>query len=164
MKAAADFLIRDGGLPGCNIFILEVNPLMGGSLDGAGDAHRGYSLRGGRILTTNNYECTWDLFRTIPSLTSAGMSVFDETVAFNEMHKAHSMVRLVGCRRAKVPVTSMGFTMHDRMELLQLSHADEGTLGASFISGIPRFAHRRKAFHSPPDRLCGCGCVLYEFS
>ena len=132
--AAAAFMIRDGGVAGSDIFILEANPLMGGSLDGSGDAQRGYSLRGGRMLTTDNYECTWDLFKTIPSLTSAGMSVFDETVAFNEQHKAHSMARLVDCRRAKVPVTSMGFSMQDRMELLKLSHADEAALGASAIT------------------------------
>ncbi len=132
--AAAAFMIRDGGVPGGQIFILEANPLMGGSLDGAGDPQRGYSLRGGRMLTTDNYECTWDLFKTIPSLTSAGLSVFDETVAFNEKHKAHSMARLVDRRRARVPVTSMGFSMQDRMELLKLSHADEAGLGASTIT------------------------------
>lgn len=132
--AAAAFMIRDGGVAGGDIYILEAAPLMGGSLDGAGDPQRGYSLRGGRMLTTDNYECTWDLFKTIPSLTSAGISVFEETVAFNEKHKAYSMARLVDCRRAKVPVTSMGFSMQDRMELLKLSHADEEALGASAIT------------------------------
>jgi oleate hydratase len=68
MEAAA-FMIRDGGVSGDNICILEATPHMGGSLDGAGDAQRGYSLRGGRMLTTDNYECTWDLFKSIPSLT-----------------------------------------------------------------------------------------------
>lgn len=132
--AAAAFMIRDGNVPGANIFILEANPLMGGSLDGAGDAQCGYSLRGGRMLTTDNYECTWDLFKTIPSLTKEGQSVFGETVAFNEKHKAHSMARLVDRRRAKVPVTSMGFSMQDRLELLKLSRADEEVLGASAIT------------------------------
>ena len=124
--AAAAFLIRDGDVFGENIFILEANALMGGSLDGAGDAESGYSLRGGRMLTTDNYECTWDLFKTIPSLTSPRVSVFEETVAFNEKHRAHSMARLVDRRRGKVPVTSMGFSMQDRVELLYLSRADEG--------------------------------------
>jgi oleate hydratase len=132
--AAAAFMIRDGGVSGENIIILEANPLLGGSLDGAGDAQRGYSLRGGRMLTTDNYECTWDLFKTIPSLTSADVSVFDETVRFNEKHQANSQARLVDRRRAKVPVTSMGFSMQDRMELLKLSHADEEVLGASAIT------------------------------
>ena len=132
--AAAAFMIRDGSVPGANILILEAGPLMGGSLDGAGDPESGYSLRGGRMLTTDNYECTWDLYKTIPSLTRKGKSVFDETVEFNEAHKAHSMARLVDRRRAKVAVSSMGFSMQDRVELLKLSNADEDVLGASRIT------------------------------
>jgi oleate hydratase len=132
--AAAAFMIRDGGVRGENISILEEAAVLGGSLDGSGDAAHGYSLRGGRMLTTDNYECTWDLYRSIPSLQNAGKSVFDETVEFNERHKAHSMARLVDCRRAKVPVTSMAFSMNDRVELLKLSNADEESLGASVIT------------------------------
>lgn len=132
--AAAAFLIRDGDVAGDNIIIFESNSLMGGSLDGAGDALNGYSLRGGRMLTTDNYECTWDLFKSIPSLNSARVSVYDETLAFNQKHPACSMARLVDRRRAKVPVTSMGFSMHDRVELLKLSQADESILGATIIT------------------------------
>ena len=139
--AAAAFMIRDGGIAGKNITILEAAPVFGGSLDGAGDAANGYSLRGGRMLTTDNYECTWDLFKSIPSLVNPTQSVFDETVAFNERFKAHSMARLVDRRRAKVPVTAMGFSMDDRKELLRLSRADEEVLGASCITDwlSPRF-------------------------
>jgi len=132
--AAAAFMIRDGGLAGENISILEAEPIMGGSLDGGGDAANGYSLRGGRMLTTDNYECTWDLFKSIPSLHHQGKTVFDETVEFNQKYQAHSMARLVDRRRAKVPVTSMGFTMQNRAELLKLSNADEQALGASCIT------------------------------
>ena len=127
-------MIRDGNLPGGNISILEATPIMGGSLDGAGDPAGGYSLRGGRMLTTDNYECTWDLYKSIPSLNNKGKTVFDETVEFNEKHKAHSMARLVDRRRAKVPVTSMGFSMQDRIELLKLTNADEEKMGASCIT------------------------------
>ena len=132
--AAAAFMIRDGGMLGENISILEALPVMGGSLDGAGSPAGGYSLRGGRMLTTDNYECTWDLFKSIPSLDDEGKSVFDETVAFNARYKAHSMARLVDSRRAKVPVTSMGFSMQDRTELLKLANTDEDTLAASRIT------------------------------
>ena len=132
--AAAAFMIRDGGMAGKNITILEVNPTLGGSLDGAGNAEDGYSLRGGRMLTTDNYECMWDLFKSIPSLAHEGQSVFEETVAFNKQHKPNSMARLVDSRRAKVPVASMGFSMHDRAELLKLSMTDEETLGNSRIT------------------------------
>jgi oleate hydratase len=139
--AAAAFMIRDGGVPGENISILEATPVLGGSLDGAEIPPGAYSLRGGRMLTTDNYECTWDLYKSIPSLTHLGQTVFDETLAFNEMHKAHSLARLVDSRRAKVPVTSMGFSMQDRVELLKLSKADESAMGASAITDwlSPRF-------------------------
>jgi oleate hydratase len=132
--AAAAFMIRDGGMPGASISILEATPVLGGSLDGAGDPVAGYSLRGGRMLTSDNYECTWDLYKTIPSLQRKGQTVFEETLAFNEVHKANSMARLVDSRRAKVPVSSMGFSMQDRLELLKLSTASEDDLGASCIT------------------------------
>jgi oleate hydratase len=132
--AAAAFMIRDGSMPGRNISILEAAPVLGGSLDGTGDLAVGYSLRGGRMLTTDNYECTWDLYKSIPSLNDQGKTVFDETVEFNEKHKTNSMARLVDSRRAKVPVTSMGFSMQNRIELLKLSNADEDVLGATCIT------------------------------
>ena len=91
-------------------------------------------MRDARMLTTDNYECTWDLFKSIPSIRHEGQSVFDETVEFNQKHKSHSMARLIDCRRAKVPVTSMGFSMQDRIELLKLSQADEAALAASRIT------------------------------
>jgi oleate hydratase len=65
--AAAAFMIRDGNLPGGNISILEEAPVMGGSLDGGGEPGVGYSLRGGRMMTTDNYECIWDLGSRLPS-------------------------------------------------------------------------------------------------
>jgi oleate hydratase len=132
--AAAAFMIRDGKLPGKNIFILEAKPILGGSLDGSGNPEDGYSLRGGRMLTMDNYECTWDLYRSIPSLNFPGKTVFEETMAFNEQHKSNSMARLVDKHRAKVPVSSMGFTMQNRKELLELSLASEEELGASCIT------------------------------
>jgi oleate hydratase len=132
--AAAAFMIRDGGVAGENISIFEATSLMGGSLDGAGDFHHGYSMRGGRMLTTDNYECTWDLYKSIPSLTDKSRSVYEETVDFNEKNKAHSRARLVDKQRAIVPVASMGFSMQDRIELLKLSNADENVLRSSRIT------------------------------
>ena len=132
--AAAAFMIRDGGMQGSNITIFETSPVTGGSLDGGGNAEDGYTLRGGRMLTTDNYECTWDLFKSIPSLEHAGQSVYDETIAFNEQHIPHSRARLVDRNRFKVDVSSMGFSMQDRLELLKLTEADEDTLGSSAIT------------------------------
>jgi len=132
--AAAAFMIRDGGMRGENITLLEALPTPGGSLDGGGDAERGYTLRGGRMLTTDNYECTWDLFRTIPSLEHAGQSVYDETIAFNEKNPSHSQARLVDRNRFRVDVKTMGFSLRDRMELVKLAETDEDKLGTSAIT------------------------------
>jgi len=132
--AAAAFMIRDAGMKGSNIRILEAMPLLGGSLDGGGNASSGYTLRGGRMLTTDNYECTWDLFKSIPSLQHPGRSVFDETVDFNKENVPNSKARLVDRNRFKVDVSSMGFSMNDRIELLRLSEADEEKLGTSCIT------------------------------
>ena len=88
-------MIRDGRLPGGNISILEAATRMGGSRYGAGDAVRSYSLRGGRMFTTDNYECTWDSLQ-IDSFTEQRRQVgIDEIVEFNERHKSHSLARLV---------------------------------------------------------------------
>jgi oleate hydratase len=77
--AAAAFMIRDGNLPGANITIFEASPILGGSLDGVQVPGGGYSLRGGRMLTTDNYECMWDLYKSIPSIDSKDKTVFQET-------------------------------------------------------------------------------------
>ncbi|MFJ2990745.1 oleate hydratase [Collimonas sp. NPDC087041] len=132
--AAAAFMIRDGGVLGADISILEASPVPGGSLDAAGSPDSGYSMRGGRMFTTDNYECTWDLFKSIPSLNSKNKTVFDETVEFNEKYQANSMARLVDRCCSKVPVGSMGFSMQNRMELLKLSNAEEGELGNDRIT------------------------------
>ncbi len=132
--AAAAFMIRDGGIAGSNLTVFDAGAVMGGALDGAGDAEKGYSMRGGRMLTTDNYECTWDLFKSIPSLQHPGRTVFEETVEFNQKHVANSKARLVDRRRAKVAVTSMGFSMEDRVELLKLSRASEEELAGSRIT------------------------------
>jgi oleate hydratase len=107
---------------------------LGGSLDAGGNAQEGYSFRGGRMFTTDNYECTWELFKSIPSLTDPSQTVFQETIAFNEQIKSHSRARLVDRNRAIVDVRSMGFTMAERLELLRLAEASENTLGASRIT------------------------------
>ena len=123
--AGAAFLIRDGGIPGSQITILEAGSAMGGSLDGMGDAERGYSIRCSHMLTTDNFECTWDLFKSIPSQAQPGCSVFEETLEFNKQHVSNAMARLVDSRHAKVPVASMGFSALDRIELLKLADTDE---------------------------------------
>lgn len=119
---------------GDNILVLEASSVPGGSLDAAGDPVSGYSMRGGRMFTTDNYECTWALFKGIPSLTGHGQSVYDETLLFNKTHRSDSKARLIDRNRAKVPVGSMSFSMEDRVELFKLVNAEEAALGSDCIT------------------------------
>src|SRR5690349_23520481 len=112
--AAAAFLIRDGDMAGSDIIIYEALPLLGGSLDCARLPDGSYSLRGGRMLTTDHYECTWDLLSSIPSVDDRATSVQAETIAFNKAYKANSKARLVDRNRHKIDVSTMGFSIHDR--------------------------------------------------
>jgi oleate hydratase len=132
--AGAAFMIRDGKVPGENIRIYEAASVLGGALDGAGNATDGYRLRGGRMLTSDNYECFWDLFKTIPSLENPQVSVFDETMAFNKQHVPHAQARLVDRNGHRTDVTTMGFTMADRLELVKITEASEEALGSDRIT------------------------------
>ena len=132
--AAAAFLIRDAGMDGKNITIYEALNVAGGSMDGAGEPEKGYVIRGGRMLTTDNYECVWGLFKTIPSISNPGKTVYAETIEFNNRIQTHSGARLVDSNRAIRDVKSMAFTMRDRLELLRLSEASEERLGKDRIT------------------------------
>ena len=84
--AAACFLVRDGQMPGDHIHILEAMDIAGGACDGINDPRRGYVMRGGREME-NHFECLWDLFRSIPSLETPGVSVLDEYYWLNKDDK-----------------------------------------------------------------------------
>jgi oleate hydratase len=133
--ASAAYLIRDGGIPGRNISILEQTPLLGGSLDGAGSPDHGYVIRGGRMFTYEAYTCTFDLLSFIPSLTEPGKTVSDEIHEFNDKHVPESHARLVR-GGAKVDVSTMGFSNQDRLDLIALMAVSEDSLGAKRIEDM----------------------------
>ena len=132
--AAAAFMIRDGGVPGSDITIYERLSVLGGCLDGARLPDGAYSLRGGRMLTFDHYECAWDLLRTIPSLEHPGKTVRDETEAFNEQYKADSRARLVDRNRHKIDVFDHGLQHGGPAGAGALAEASEEKLGTSRIT------------------------------
>ncbi|WP_323782616.1 oleate hydratase [Thalassovita sp.] len=92
--AAAVFLIRDAGVSGDRIRIYEQLTVLGGSLDGGGDAEHGYLARGGRMFE-KHFACTFDLLDSIPSADDPALSVKDDIMAFNDMVPGSSNCRLV---------------------------------------------------------------------
>lgn len=135
--AAAVYLIRDAHVPGKNIQILETLDVDGGSLDGSGDAKRGFMIRGGRMLNIPTYECLQDVMSEIPSIEFDDISLEEEFLEYNQEFKTHSRARLVDKNGNKVDVTKMGFSPNDRMEMEKLILMEtEKSLGAKRIDQV----------------------------
>ena len=135
--AAAIYLIRDARVPGKNIKIFESLDVDGGSLDGAGDAKRGYMIRGGRMLNIPTYEGLQDVMTEIPSIEFDDISLEEEFLEYNQEFKTHSRARLVDKNGGKVDVTQMGFSPDDRMDMEKLILMEtEKSLGAKRIDEV----------------------------
>lgn len=89
--SAACYLVRDGQMKGSNVHIFEKDPLPGGACDGW-RFDVGYVMRGGREMD-NHFEVMWDLFRSIPSIETDGVSVLDEYYWLNKKDPNFSLCR-----------------------------------------------------------------------
>ncbi|WP_417481933.1 oleate hydratase [Maricaulis sp.] len=100
--AGAAFLIRDGHMAGDKITILEEMQIPGGAMDGIEDPEKGFVMRGGREMEAN-FECLWDLYRSIPSLEIEGASVLDEFYWLNKDDPNFSLQRSTQMQGQDVP-------------------------------------------------------------
>lgn len=118
--AAACFLVRDGQMKGEHIHILEELNLPGGACDGINDSERGFIIRGGREME-NHFECLWDLFRSIPSIETDGVSVLDEFYWLNKKDPNYSLMRVTE-GRGEDAHTDGKFGLSDKasMEMIKL--------------------------------------------
>ena len=126
--AAAAFMIRDGGMNGKNIHVLEKWNLPGGSLDGAGNAEDGYVCRGGREME-DAFECTWDLLSTIKSLENPDMSVLEEFRMLNMKDPSDSACRVVEKCGQNAHMETLGLSKKNIKEIGKLVLAKEEDLG-----------------------------------
>lgn len=118
--SAACFLVRDAQMPGAHIHILEKGSIPGGALDGDQITNIGYVMRGGREMD-NHFECMWDLFRSIPSIETEGVSVLDEYYWLNKKDPNYSLCRAT-LNRGQDAHTENKFGLSDKgaMEIMQL--------------------------------------------
>lgn len=121
--ASAVYLIKDAGVPGGNIHILEQDEIPGGALDGAGDAENGFIIRGGR-MHEEHYVCYWDLLSNIPSYDDPAVSVKDESFEFNARYVSHAQARLLKAGE-RMDVSSFGLSLADQADLLKLMFSSE---------------------------------------
>lgn len=118
--AAACFLVRDGQMKGEHVHILEKDPIPGGACDGYHYENLGYVMRGGREMD-NHFECMWDLFRSIPSIETEGVSVLDEYYWLNKADPNYSLCRAT-VNRGEDAHTDGKFAISDKgaMEIMKL--------------------------------------------
>jgi oleate hydratase len=136
--AAAAFAVRDAGVPGANVHIIEELGLAGGSMDGAPSpaAADSFVTRGGRMLEDRAYRCTWDLFGGIPSLENPEVTVRQEIVDFNEHVRTHAQARLIGPDHRILDAAGYGFSMRDRLDMSRLIATPESLLGSRRIDEV----------------------------
>jgi oleate hydratase len=125
--ASAVYLIKDAGISGENIHILEKDLIAGGATDGAGDADNGYVVRGGRMHEMH-YECYWELLSHIPSLEDPNVSVRDESFEFNQRFVSNAQARLLKDGK-KLDVSSYGLSFEQEMDFIKLTYVTEESLG-----------------------------------
>jgi oleate hydratase len=133
--SSAVFLIRDAGLPGKNICILEEGGSMGGSLDAAGNPDSGYIMRGGRMFE-EHFECTYDMLSEIPSYDDEKISASEDIRNFYKEASWRSSTRLIDKEGKVVDVSTMGFDNGDRMALTKLMLEPESMLGIKTIRDV----------------------------
>jgi oleate hydratase len=141
--SAAAFLVRDAGVPGRDIHILEQLSIAGGSMDGAKapTAEGGYVTRGGRMFEDEHYVCLWNLLESIPTLDDPAVSVRQEFLAFNIEHPTNAKARIIHRDHSIADASQLGLDARDRADMVRLLALPEHLIGARRIDDFfqPRF-------------------------
>ena len=162
--SAAVFAIRDGGVKGKDIHILEEFDVLGGALDARWDRNKRYSMRGARLINEKAYECYFDMLSAIPCLAEQEAtqnhrnegkhppnhrprkSVKDEIFEFNETHKLNTVTRLVGKQGARVDHTRLGLAHIDRIAIIALISIPEMAIDGKRIDDYFRVSFFKTNF------------------
>ncbi len=133
---AACYLVRDGRMDGKSVHILEKGNLPGGACDGYRFENIGYVMRGGREMD-NHFEVMWDLFRSIPSIETEGVSVLDEYYWLNKEDPNYSLCRAT-VNRGQDAHTDGKFGLSDRgaMEIMKLFFTPDEDLADLRITDV----------------------------
>ena len=117
---AACYLVRDAQMKGERVHILEKGNLAGGACDGYKFENLGYVMRGGREMD-NHFEVMWDLFHSIPSIETEGVSVLDEYYWLNKEDPNYSLCRAT-VNRGQDAHTDGKFDVSDKgaMQIMKL--------------------------------------------
>jgi oleate hydratase len=140
--SAAAFLVTDASMPAQNVTIYETLPLLGGSMDAAGNAGSGYTSRGERELE-GHMECLWYLCSKVPSIQTPGLTILDETHQANVREPIYSHFRLMEKQGRLYDYSGPLMSAYDARRMLELQLTPESELEmktpADWFS--PEFTH-----------------------
>jgi len=124
--SAAAFLVTDAGMPAHHVTIYDSLPIVGGSMDAAGNARVGYTSRGERELEAY-MECLWYVCSKVPSLQTPGLTILDESHHANVREPIHSHYRLMEKQGKLYDASGPLMSGEDakRMQILQLTPEKE---------------------------------------
>ena len=140
--ATAAFLVTDANMPAGNVTIYEMLPVVGGSMDAAGDAEHGYTCRGERELEAY-MECLWYLCGKTPSLQTPGLTILDETHRANIREPIYSHYRLMEKKGQLYDYTGPLMSRHDGKKMLELLMTPEEEIEMQTATDwfSPEFTH-----------------------
>ncbi|AVH98825.1 oleate hydratase [Streptomyces sp. WAC00288] len=134
--AAAAFLVRDAGVPGENVRILEQRPAADGAR--APTREGGHVTRYDPMFEDEHCVCLWNLLETIPTPDDPAASVRQEIRAFNAERPTHARARLVNGDRTIADASELGLDARDRVDLTRLLALPERLIGTRRVDDFFR--------------------------
>ncbi|PVC68381.1 oleate hydratase [Streptomyces sp. CS081A] len=134
--AAAAFLVRDAGVPGENVRILEQRPAADGAR--APTREGGHVTRYDPMFEDEHCVCLWNLLETIPTPDDPAVSVRQEIRAFNAERPTHARARLVNGDRTIADASELGLDARDRVDLTRLLALPERLIGTRRVDDFFR--------------------------
>ncbi|MFI9121265.1 oleate hydratase [Streptomyces bikiniensis] len=134
--AAAVFLVRDAGVPGENVRVLEQLPAADGAR--APTREGGHVVRYDPVFGDEHCVCLWNLLETIPTLDDPAVSVRQEIRAFDAERPPHARARIINGDRTIADASKLGLDVRDRADLTRLLALPERLIGARSVEDLFR--------------------------
>jgi oleate hydratase len=142
--AAAVHLIREAGLPGCNIHILDRHAKTGGGITSSGDSNKGYILYPGSLPYFHD-ESIENLLSLVPSARGLNKSLWntirDLELSEDSLPGRTAQTRFLRNKEGKCErsdATHLSIGPYNRLQLMKVLVENENILGSHRIQDFFR--------------------------
>jgi oleate hydratase len=124
--AAAVLLIQNAKVPGADITIYEADEPLGGGFFLQGSAESGYNLPGS--VFDQEYRCTFEMLKWIPSASDPSKSVTKEFFEFNKGEPYHDKTHLLDRDGHRVKGPRFGLNLGDGLSITRFMLTPEAMM------------------------------------